>query len=492
MKDSIHDSKELDDSSFNKSLFHLKTLCDVSHVLIEQGNIDSTLRNFILMTMGSFGVVEGFVFMHEENTLLPEKLITFGVDDVTTAHIEKGCHRLLVSYDYIPSMEQINKRRRSQLFPAGITYVSVFNIAYACHGIVGLGPKIVGETYNDDDLELLETLIINLATTLKNVRSTEALKSAFEEVSSINQAKTKVINHLSHELKTPISLLVTAMSLMQRHLSGLPQDKWIRTFERAGRSIKRLSKIQRSVEDIMQDRSEGRHNVATRLLNECSDILESLAEEQVGDGEIIDRIRKRIDEIYLLDGLKAEPIDLGNQVQALLKQVNDQTKHRNIDIDLDIESEMKIRIPQRIIDAIVVGLLKNAVENTPDEGHIDISIQDNRQSVHLVVQDYGTGIAAKHHEHIFSGFYPTQETDKYATMKPYNFNAGGKGTDLMRIKIFSERYGFKIDMNSTRCKYIPTTKDICPGKISLCNNCRSPEDCHGTGTTRFTIMFPSM
>ena len=390
----------------------------------------------------------------------------------------------------MPTIEHIKNQKQLELFSEDITYISIFNIAYSCHGILGLGPKIVGDSYSDDDLELLETLIINLATTLKNVRSTEALKSAFEEVSSINQAKTKVINHLSHELKTPISLLVSAMSLLQRHLSGLPQDKWKKTYARADRSLQRLSKIQRSVEDIMQDRVPDHHRMATSLMNECADVLECLAEEQIGDSGAIDRIKSRIDELYQPEGLVVEPIDLGNAVREILAEIQGQASHRTIEYKLVNESSQTIGIPERILHKIVTGLIKNAIENTPDGGNIEIDINDLKEHVNFCIRDYGTGIADKDREHIFSGFYPTQATDAYSTKNPYEFNAGGKGTDLMRIKIFSERYNFKIDMDSSRCKFIPNSEDICPGKITECQACKKPEDCHVSGMTSFNIMFP--
>ena len=492
MKDAFQKKNEIDDSNFNKSLFYLKTLCDVSHLLLERGSIDSTLRNFLLMTMGSFGVVEGFAFMHEESALIPEKIITVGLDENTATQIEKGCNKLLVTYDYIPSLEQINQRQRSQFFPANINYISVFNIAYACNGILGLGPKIVREPYSVEDGELLETLIINLVATLKNVRSTKALKSAFKEVSSINRAKTKVINHLSHELKTPISLLATALSLLGKQLAKMPDDKWIRTYERASRNVKRLSEIQRGAEDIMRERVFPQHRVAAGLLNECSDIIECLTAEQTGDDSVIKSVRQKIDELYNPEGLVAEPIDLGNTVRYILKEVQVQASHRNIEFSLANESSQKIGIPRRILRTILMGLIKNAIENTPDEGRVEISVNDANKSVNLCIRDYGTGIAAKDRKHIFSGFYPTQATDNYSTKKPYEFNAGGKGTDLMRIKIFSERYGFKIDMTSTRCEHIPTNKDICPGKISRCDACLNPEDCRASGSTGFTIIFPGI
>jgi hypothetical protein len=90
---------------------------------------------------------------------------------------------------------------------------------------------------------------------------------------------------------------------------------------------------------------------------------------------------------------------------------------------------------------------------------------------------------------IFEGFYPTQEIKYYSSKKPFDFNAGGKGADLLRLKIFSERFNFKLDMSSTRCRYIPLDSDSCPGQISRCGFCRSPADCFHSGGTDFKAVF---
>ena len=146
-------------------------------------------------------------------------------------------------------------------------------------------------------------------------------------------------------------------------------------------------------------------------------------------------------------------------------------------------------MPKRIISIILVGIIKNAIENTPDEGRIDLLVKDTPLGVHFSVHDFGTGVVTSDCEQIFGGFYPTQETDRYATKQPYDFNAGGKGTDLLRIKIFSESYGFKVYMTSARCTHIPTTQDTCPGSITLCKHCKTPEDCYSSGTTTVTVDF---
>jgi len=491
VKEDYQRKNEATESELSKRMFHLKTLCDVSHVLLDQGNIDGTLRNFLLMTLGSFGVVEGFVFIDEEKALIPNKLIAVGIDEETHPLIEKACQKLLVTYDYIPDMDHVNERQGLSLFPPFITDVLIFNIAYNCNGIMGLGAKIVGGPYTADDTELLETLLINLTVTLKNVRSTLALKAAFKEVNSLNQAKTKVINHLSHELKTPLSLMETGLFLLRKQLSTLPEKKWGRTYERTKRGLKRLSSIQREVEDIMRDKIFPHHRVATLLLDECSDILESLAAEQLGDGAVVEKIQNRINEIYHPAEQVAEVVNLGNYLKDTIRQIESKIQHRNIDIRSDVKTSESVSIPERVLSKIAVGLVKNAIENTPDQGRIDISARDIDKGVQLRVHDFGTGIAGKHRRLIFGGFYPTQATDAYSTKNPFDFNAGGRGSDLMRIKIFSERYHFNVDMASKRCQHLPTSIDTCPGEISACEFCSEPTDCHASGETIFSVVFPA-
>jgi len=90
---------------------------------------------------------------------------------------------------------------------------------------------------------------------------------------------------------------------------------------------------------------------------------------------------------------------------------------------------------------------------------------------------------------IFNRYFATGDTTNYASKAPYDFNAGGKGFDLLRITIFSERYHFDTKMISHRCGYIPTDRDICPGAIHRCDHCCSPADCDASGGTTLQIQF---
>ena len=103
--------------------------------------------------------------------------------------------------------------------------ILVFSIDEECGGIIGLGAKIVDEPYREEDKDLLETLVNNLVVSLKNARASEALTVAYEEVTILNRAKDKMMDHLSHEIQTPVALLMSALALLKRQLASLPEKK---------------------------------------------------------------------------------------------------------------------------------------------------------------------------------------------------------------------------------------------------------------------------
>jgi signal transduction histidine kinase len=166
--------------------------------------------------------------------------------------------------------------------------------------------------------------------------------------------------------------------------------------------------------------------------------------------------------------------------------------HRNLGFYLEGDESLFAVMEPSILKEIIDGLLKNAIENTPDEGAIYVRIKSDGQKILLEVQDTGVGITEENRDQIFTGLFHTQETDLYGSGKPYNFNAGGKGLDLLLAKIYAQRFGFHVLLESVRCVHIPTDKDMCPGQISRCSHCLSTIDCFSAGGSTFTVSFPSV
>jgi PAS domain S-box-containing protein len=344
--------------------------------------------------------------------------------------------------------------------------------------------------FDPSDIELLSMLAGTVALSIENARFAAELKKAYMEVSSLNRAKDKVINHLSHELKTPIAVLRTSLVTLEKRLANLPTENWQPTIERARRNIDRLLEMHYQINDIMQDKTYQAPQVLSQVVDRCTDEMEAIAAEAFGEGPLVEKFRDRIKDAFGVRQLISESIPLDVFVQKRLEVLKPSFAHRQVDITSHLKAGPPVYLPLDSLQKIFDGLLKNAIENTPDEGKIEVVVKPEGEGSVLEVRDYGVGISRENQTRIFEGFFTTQETLNYSSKNPFDFNAGGKGADLLRIKIFSERYGFKIALRSSRCPLIPHDGDMCPGKISLCPRCQTDAGCHQTVATTFTLGFP--
>lgn len=344
--------------------------------------------------------------------------------------------------------------------------------------------------FDDTDVELLSLIASTVALSIDNARFAKEIKKAYEEMSSLNRAKDRAINRLSHELRTPVSILLASLKILSRKLSLLPETDWKRTLERAARNLNRLLEIQYEVQDIMQDKDPKPYHLFNIVLEEVSDELEALFAEEVGEGALVEAIRKKIAAIYRPTESRMADIRLDQFVPERIKLKASDFAHRHLEIVTLMEPVPKICLPEEVMQKVFDGLLRNAIEATPDEGRITVAVEPKEEGVELRIDDKGLGITAENQSRIFEGFFSTQETMSYSSKNSYDFGAGGKGADLLRMKIFSERYQFRMEMSSSRCIHIPKDSDQCPGKISQCPFCTSAGDCHQTGGTTFTLYFP--
>jgi PAS domain S-box-containing protein len=344
--------------------------------------------------------------------------------------------------------------------------------------------------FDQTDVEMLSMIAGTVALSLENARFSEELKKAYREVTSLNRAKDKVINHLSHELRTPVAILSGSLNILSRRLAALPQETWKPTLERLQRNLDRVVDIQYQVQDIMENKQYRTRGLLTSMIDQCGDELETLLAEECGEKGVIQKIRKRVDELFTVKETASKELRLEQEVKERLQQLHPQFAHRELNMSTHLEPVPPIFLPPDVLNKVIDGLVKNAIENTPDEGKIEIHVRKKNEGAELIVRDYGVGITEDAQRRIFEGFFTTQDTMAYSSKRPFDFNAGGKGADLLRMKIFSERYNFKVDMVSSRCRFLAKETDVCPGRISTCPHCSTLENCHASGGTTFTIYFP--
>ena len=313
----------------------------------------------------------------------------------------------------------------------------------------------------------------------------------YEELIAADRAKERAINHLSHELRTPLSIILSAFRFIEKKAHPAEDKAIIRAAKRGRRNVSRLMEMQEKTEDIIKLRPIEESERMLTIIEDTVSILEELTESNSGSYEkALAIIKNRIKSIFAFEEHKIERINLNGALKKVLQNEMPSGLRDFPKIIPAIDDRLFIDMDRNVLKKVLIGLLKNAVEHTPDEGLIEIAARSDGDAILVDFQDYGVGISKANQKSIFSGFYHARDTNYYTSKKPYDFGAGGMGLDLLRIKIFARMYGFSLNVDSTRCQYIPRDTDQCEGRISECPHIKHLSGCLVSGGSKFTLVIP--
>ncbi|MCK4784093.1 MAG: hybrid sensor histidine kinase/response regulator, partial [Desulfobacteraceae bacterium] len=292
------------------------------------------------------------------------------------------------------------------------------------------------------------------------------LKLAREELKKqLDKAKKKAVFHLSHELTTPLAIISWTFEFLSRELQKKNILKLQKLIERGLRNVDRLLDLKGKIDDILNQKPVQEEFSIISVIEHTLSIIEKLKEEKQGysSGDLLDDISTYIESLYCLEDIHMENIILPDFLNELCDEAISFMGGRDLKIIRNFEKDIVLLMDRNILKKTCSGLLKNAIENTPDEGKIEVMAKAVNGEIRINFHDYGIGITPQNQKMIFGGFFHTQETEFYSSKTAYEFNAGGSGSDLLRIKTFSERLGFSVYFESTRCKFLPADTDICSG-----------------------------
>jgi signal transduction histidine kinase len=314
------------------------------------------------------------------------------------------------------------------------------------------------------------------------------------ELRAFDRSKERIINHLAHELKTPLAIIMSVFGQLSKKLEDARIAGMEKTLERGQRNVQRLLDLQSKIQDIIEKRLVQEKGQLLYLIKIATSIVAGELEDGQLDKnqkrEIIKRISDRFESLFSYKENKLEEINLDKCLHDICDEALRCIHGRSLRLCRNIEQGIVLSMDKNVLNKIFSGLVKNAIENTPDGGRIEVTAQSSHDGTWVHVRDYGIGIVGEDQKNIFTGFFHTQDTNLYSTKRPYEFNAGGAGADLLRIKVFSERYGFNIKLESSRCKFRPTDKDACAGQISTCPFITDERDCLSSGGTTVSLHFP--
>jgi signal transduction histidine kinase len=204
---------------------------------------------------------------------------------------------------------------------------------------------------------------------------------------------------LVHELKTPLTAIVAASSLLVTELKDEP--------------YKSLSK----------HLHEGANDLDYRI-NELLD----LAKGELG---LLKIERRSIDVLKLL----SDVVEI-SKYEALIKK-------RNITLHSASSTLPAVEVDESRIRQVVFNLLNNAIKFTPEGGDITVEVGTEGSDMVVKVKDTGIGMTQKELKYIFQSYH-SKENDKD--------HLGGLGLGLSLSKMFIELHGGHIWVRSQKGK----------------------------------------
>jgi PAS domain S-box-containing protein len=273
----------------------------------------------------------------------------------------------------------------------------------------------------------------------------ETVIAVFRDITAfknLERTRQRAVDHLSHELRTPLSVIAASVEMLKKDKRS-PTSRQ-NDFARIERNLNRLRDMQELVEEILHP-----------------------------------------------PAFQPRPFDVAATVVRILDEIAGEAVHRSVRLTPLIGPLATDLLDPDLLQIVLRTLVKNAIEHTPDGGEVFISIENTPSGILLKVKDEGVGIPIGDQEFVFEAFHHIVETDDYSSKRPYDFDAGGKGLELLRLKNLSQGEYFDITFESNRCKYIPTSRDHCPGRVADCPHIHNVGDCKESGGTTFTVLFRS-
>ena len=196
-------------------------------------------------------------------------------------------------------------------------------------------------------LIVLEVVIVYISKLLTNW--------IIRPVSDAFNKQKEFIADASHELKTPLSVIVASSEALE---ANPKEKKWLLNIK----------------------------NEADRMNNLITDLLDLAKTERDGSVELsMDNLSKAVElSVLTFEGRAYE---------------------KNIKLDYQIDDNILIKMNENSIRQLVEILLDNAIKHSSEKGIVKVNLKKNSNNIELLVTNEGEGIPRGEEERIFERFY---------------------------------------------------------------------------------------
>lgn len=188
---------------------------------------------------------------------------------------------------------------------------------------------------------------------------TGELADALAREKRTHEMKSAFVSMASHELRSPLSTILSSVSLIEKYDQTEQQDKRERHLERIRSSV----------------------NHQVDLLNDFLSI------GRLEEGKVT---------------VENETLDLTSYIQDILTEL-DGIKKAEQEIRLTSSGKREVRLDKKILRNIMLNLLSNAIKYSDKDIELHSEVVGNK--VILTVTDKGIGIPEEQHQHMFTKFF---------------------------------------------------------------------------------------
>lgn len=222
-----------------------------------------------------------------------------------------------------------------------------------------------------------------------------------KELEHYDKLKNNFFSNISHELKTPLNLIFSAIQVIELKNSICKQEQCT---------------IEKYINIIRQN-----SNRLLRIIGNLIDIT------KIDAGHFFIHLQNK---------------DIVNVVEDIVLSVVDYVESKGISIIFDTEIEEKVMaFDPDAMERIIFNLLSNSIKFTPSGGAIEVNIYDETDNIVISVKDTGLGIPIEKQSSIFEKFFQVD--------KSLSRNREGSGIGLSIVKELVSLHDGNIELNST-------------------------------------------
>jgi PAS domain S-box-containing protein len=226
----------------------------------------------------------------------------------------------------------------------------------------------------------------------RNNELREREQLARQEAEAANRAKDEFLAMLGHELRNPLSPILTALQLMKLRGGGLEREREV---------------IERQVGHL------------TRLVDDLLDV------SRITRGKV---------------ALKEEPVEIAEVVAKGIEIATPLLEQRTHVLAVDVPRKLWVRGDPDRLNQVLSNLLTNAAKYTPPSGRITVRAVEEHGEIVITVRDTGIGITPDVLPHVFDLFVQERQA--------IDRSPGGLGLGLTIVRNLVERHGGSVTAHS--------------------------------------------